>query len=162
MGATYTSNDYALLMEEPPDGYNHGRAAGTSSDDERKSSHRSLDGKDWQVLELYRDGGYAIAWPGDMGTRGNRDVLAPDEFVNFDVLQPLVEERLGFTYAEVKRVYGLRGQPSRENVRIRNVLDARILELYDAGANMFKFAEVVGMKQRTMNRAVARAKGAEA
>ena len=140
------------LMGEPPGGFNHGRHNGLS-----------LDTKDHQQYELRFTGGFGIAHPFDGGTKGNgpngRNVLAPGEYVDTTILRLEVEKRLGATYAEIAVLYGSKRLDDEQRER-RSTIDTVMLKLQRAGANMYQFAEVVGMNQRTMNRALVRAREA--
>ncbi len=130
------------LMQEPPHGFNHGvKNRGTSLE---------CDG----VFGFRVNGGWTIVWPGNGGTKGNRHVLAEDEYVDEDVLALEIEDRLGHSLEDVKAAYSQRGRITPEHKVVRDDIDAKILSLYEAGANMFQFALYVGMNQRTMNRAI--------
>ncbi len=154
------------LMEEPPGGHNsgHKRVSYTTDvyDAERVSptgTHRvSLDTNPLQDLH----GGWGVKHPGHGGTRGNPGgaVVHPDEYVDTDLLRAMALDEFGYTAEQVAAVYHTKKIKS-DLTQLRADMDARILGLRRAGANMYQFADAVGINQRTMNRALVRAEEAE-
>jgi hypothetical protein len=105
------------------------------------------------VLDPARGGREAAA----LGMTAHRGVLHPDEYVDFFTLREQVEEALGFTYAEVSAAYS-DGRPTAEQRQQREKIDARMLALSRAGGNMAEFAKAVGISEKTVDRALARAR----
>jgi hypothetical protein len=103
------------------------------------------------------------------GLTAHRGVLAPEEAVDLDVLRPMVEDALGFTYAEIAAAYR-EGRPSKDTLQLRARIDARLLELSRSGGNMIELAKALGWpievgargeRSSKMARALARARQAE-
>lgn len=108
--------------------------------------------------------------PDNGGITSHRGVLHPDEYVDQNLLQELVERELGFTYEQVRSVYR-EGRPSAESRELRAQIDARLLALSDAGGSMLHLARAFGWKIdeagetggencRTLERALERARAA--
>jgi hypothetical protein len=115
------------------------------------------------VVHFMAEGGWSV----ERGT-AHRGVLTADEwrFLDRDALVADIEERLGFTLAELRSVYRS-GRMSDAQRLLRARIDARLLELQRAGGNMSALARVLGWKcdARTreswvMRRALARARAA--
>lgn len=87
----------------------------------------------------------------------HRGVLHPDEYVDVPRLRALVEERLGFGIDELRTVYR-QGRKSRRQLELRQRIDARLLELREAGGNMELLARVTGVDRKVVGRAIARAR----
>lgn len=101
-----------------------------------------LDGG-WTAIETHRG---SQGWtPGarDAGMTSHRGVLHPDEHVDGDALREAVESELGFTYDDVHAVYR-RGRLSASSQELRGRIDARLLELATAGANVAALGRVLG------------------
>lgn len=133
--------------------------------------------------EMVEDGGGADGWfvvhsqdnkDENGGVTSHRGVLHPDEYVDEDLLQQMIEDELGFTYEQIRSAYpdtpGSVSLPLRE---LRSQIDARLLALLRAGGNMLAFARALGWSVsvnsrtrrpdcRKMDRALARARKAEA
>jgi len=82
------------------------------------------------------------------GMTTHEGVLHPDEYVDLARLQALVEPLLGFTYDEVHSVFK-QGPKSAEQRVLRSRIDARILEVYEAGGNMVELGRALGLEVRT-------------
>lgn len=150
-----TTEDYASLMEEPSGGHNHGRMDGNTLDtDESVAFGFRFDGG-WHVADIRSNKDEAG------GLVSHRGVLAPAEYVDPDVLRPMVEEALGFTVDDVTSVYTSRGRFRNDLRQLRARIDARLLALSRSGGNMAALARSLGINPRTMERALARARAAE-
>jgi hypothetical protein len=149
------------LMQEPPGGYNHGRAA--SSDPEAEGRYVPLGVREQQAAAFMREGrGFTVVLEGDehdAGMTAHRGVLQPGEYVDFFALRSKVEAALGYTYAQISAAYAT-GRPQADQRQLRDKIDARLLALSVAGGNMTVLAKVLGMGHATMERALARAKEA--
>lgn len=158
------SDDLAGLMQEPPGGQNHGRKATADGyADFDGEAHDFLIDEGWSVVDIHERKERAG------GLTGHRGVLAPDDEVDRDVLQALVERELGFTYEEIASVYR-EGRPSTTTLQLRDEIDARLLELSRSGGNMIELAKALGWsienghrgeRSKQMERALARARGEE-
>jgi hypothetical protein len=93
----------------------------------------------------------------EAGMVAHRGVLHSDEHVDPDALRAEMEEALGFTYADVSAAYK-NGRPTAEQRQLRDKIDARLLALSRAGGNMALFARVFGVSEKTLDRALVRAK----
>ena len=102
--------------------------------------------------EWLRDGGWHVV----RGT-AHRGVLHPDEYVDVPRLRAEVEHRLGFGFDELGAVYR-QGRKSDTQLELRARIDARLLELREAGGNMELLAHVVGVDRKVIGRAMARAR----
>ena len=136
------------LMQEPPGGENHGRLNGVS-----------MNGG--VGFDMRLGAGYHIVDRHHGGVRGNPggNVLHPVEYVDPAVLSVQVEEEFGFTKAEVHSVYTVK-KLRHDQRRLRDAIDARVLALSRSGGNMALLARVLEVNPRTMERALARARGA--
>lgn len=163
-------SDLAQVIEEPAGGHNHGRTR--SGSDPRSGDRRiPLDVASAQAEEFVRSGGWTIVHVKDgdrAGVHAHRGVLHPDEFVDSGVIETLVENELGFTLDEVRSVYR-QGRKSDAQLALRARIDARLLEIAETGGSMLELARVFGwdidaggkgQNCRTMERALARARGA--
>jgi hypothetical protein len=94
------------------------------------------------------------------GSRGgmvaHRGVLHPDEYVNEASLLCEAEDRFGFTLLDVRGVYR-QGPKSAATLARRAQIDARLLELAEAGGNMAALARIFEMDPDVFGRATARA-----
>lgn len=151
---TIEDDDFASLMEEPPGGHNHGRMDGYT-----------LDTQEMVTADFRYAGGFGIAHEGEGGTRGNPRtndaILGEDEFVDEGLLRRMVEEELGFDLDLVRTIYSSK-YLSPDLRATRTSIDARILELYESGANMNAFSRVTGIHRQTMDRARQRAQSVRA
>lgn len=96
----------------------------------------------------------------DMGMTAHRGVLHPDEYVDPATLRAAAEESLGFTYAEVSAAYK-NGRPAADQRQLREKIDARLLALSRAGGRMVTMASVFGLNEKTIDRALVRARDTE-
>lgn len=116
----------------------------------------------WQVVGP-RHGGWLDGGFGDRcGLVSHRGILHPDEYVDKPRLVSTLERELGFTIADVRAVY-CQGRPSRAKLELRARVDARMLELAEAGGNMALLARLLGYYVHngscsTLARAMARAR----
>jgi hypothetical protein len=106
---------------------------------------------------------------GEAGIRSHRGVLHPDEYVDTEELRSAVEAELGFSYDEARAVYR-QGRMTEAQLELRARIDARLLELAEAGGNMLALARCLGWRInggrsgeggascRTMERALKRAR----
>lgn len=144
--------DFAAIMEEAPGGQNHGRMNGSPLDDR------------YSGVDLRLGEGFSIVSESEGGTKSftpnGRLTLPSDVYVDTEVLQAQVEEKLGFTYEQIASVYSVKRLPDHLR-QLRDDIDRRMLALSRAGGNMAEFARIVGLNQRTMERALARARNAE-
>lgn len=115
------------------------------------------DGRGLEELGFLIDGGWTAVdttrgtarntgfTPGarDAGMTSHRGTLHSDEYVDHEALRPLVEDGLGFTYDDVHAVYR-RGRLSASTLELRARIDARLLELANAGANVAQLGRVLG------------------
>lgn len=104
--------------------------------------------------------GWHVVECGKGGTRGHRGVVHPDEYVNAAALRAMVERELGYTLDDLRRAYQGRGRRTAAQRARRAEVDARLLTLADAGANMDLFGRVMGLNESTLDRALARARAA--
>jgi hypothetical protein len=140
----------AELMEEPAGGGNRGRRA--SDHPSLEGRHLPLDADSWQAAEFLRGGGWTIITSGG-GERqrsgmtsdaaNQHAVLHPDEYVSPEALRELVERELGFTYDQIHSVYR-QGRLSDGQRELRTRIDARLLALSRAGANMALLGRTLG------------------
>lgn len=128
-----------------------------------------------EAADFKAAGGWSIATVSDGGGRGHgltshRGVLHPDEYVDEGLLSEMVLEALGFTLDEVRYAYRP-GRPASDVLALRRRIDARLLEVHDAGGNTTALARVFGWplsasgggdRCRNMERAVSRARAARA
>ena len=91
------------------------------------------------------------------GVTSHRGVLHPDEYVDKSRLLVEVERRLGFTSAELRKVY-VQGRKSRAQRELRARIDRRLHEVADAGGNLAALARVLDVDPKTFSRAVGRAR----
>jgi hypothetical protein len=125
-----------------------------------RTTHEARD-----VLATTRDGWRVVspqARGGDdrCGMTAHRGVLHPDEYVNMAELVPAVEQRLGFTLDELRDVYR-QGRLSPRRLELRARVDARFLELRDAGGNLELLARVTGVDRKVIGRGLARGRVAD-
>lgn len=77
------------------------------------------------------------------GTTSHRGVVHPDEFIDQERLRAAACQELGFTPLQVAAVY--RQGPLSPGARVlRNRIDARLLELANAGGLMIELARALG------------------
>lgn len=163
----------AQLMEEPPGGPNHGRTAPNelvSQDQNGAKRWLPLGTSDHQAAEFLRGGGWRIVthsggeWNRSGGT-AHRGVLHPDEHVDTEALQAMVEHELGFSYGQVRSVYR-QGRLTAQQRELRGAIDARLLALSRSGANLMALGRLLGFEVdeargcQTIRRALRRAEEA--
>jgi hypothetical protein len=157
------TSDIREIMEEAPGGPNHGRAA--SNNPEGEGRWVDLSESAAQAAEFMRDGGFIVgsmeggAQQERAGITSHRGVLRGDEYVDGFRLRDLVEENLGFSYAEISAVYRP-GRLTADQRELRARIDARLLALSRAGGNMDALARVLRWDPKTMDGALARARAA--
>jgi hypothetical protein len=112
----------------------------------------------WSVVSP-REGG----WDGRGGLTAHRGALHRDEWrwLDLERVARLAEAELGFTRNQLHQAYrqGRKSAPQRE---LRARIDARFLELRNAGSNLELLARVTGVERKTIGRALKRALAAEA
>lgn len=112
-----------------------------------------------EARDFLSTGGWSVVSTrrGGSGLTAHRGVLHPDEYVDVPRLRALVEPRLGFTLDELGSVYR-QGRKSAAQLELRGRIDARLLELREAGGNMELLARVMGVDRKVVGRAMARAR----
>lgn len=171
--AVATENDLRQLMEEPPGGTNHGRAA--SADPATFGRHETLgttehdfEAGGFSIVDTAygSTAGTSIYGAVDAGMTSHRGVLRPHEYVDADELRVQFENAFGFTVDAVHSVYR-QGRLSADQGELRARIDARLLALSRAGANMTAVCRVLGFEgtpgtwPRPLKNALARARAAE-
>lgn|SRR5574340_5084 len=162
--------EFESVMQEPPGGENYGRMASSNPNDEGRML--PLDVLSMQERDMLQQGGFSIIEAdrgsgrtgdtyggGDMGMTAHRGVLHEDEYVDEEILRLMVEKRLGLTYAEIAAVYKA-GKPTIEQRQQRIRVDATMLALSRSGANLQAVALALGLSEKTIDRALARAREA--
>lgn len=151
------------ILAEQPGGDNGGRVnepVRVKDDDVSATRGTPLDGvtadflrgDGWQTASA--EGGRQLE---QSGLTTHRGVLHPDEYVDFFELREQVEADFGFTYAEVSAAYK-QGRPTAEQRQLREKIDARLLALSRAGGNMDQLGKALGLPERTLDSALARAR----
>jgi hypothetical protein len=102
------------------------------------------------LAAIFGASGYTIARVRDeesrrAGITAHTGVVHPDEFVDEALLTWMAEEELGFTADEVHGVYR-QGRKSEAQVRLRDRIDARLLEVEESGGCMTELARVFGLR----------------
>ena len=155
--------DTQSIMSEPPVGGNNGSSTHVWVDEEgaprvtRRHHDLRLAQLDQRGLETDGSRFGVVAGKAEGGLVAHRGVLHPDEFVDWFVLREQVEADLGFSYADVSAAYG-GGRPTAEQRQLREKIDARLLALSRAGGNMEQLAKVLELSEKTIDRALARAR----
>ena len=172
------------IMKQPPGEPNFGRrkamdddgewgqfpldAAGMQARDiltppDAQESDPSAFGAGVSMVDTARGGGGRSGQTygaGDAGMVAHRGTLHPDEYVDFFALREAVEADLGYAYADVTFAYA-NGRPSTEQRQLREKIDARLLALSRAGGNMEQLAKALGISEKTIDRALKRAREVE-
>ncbi len=136
-----THEDLEALMSERPDGV-----------EQQPDESENLEG--FRVVTAGNISGY------DAGMSAHRGTLHPDEYVDPFVLREAAEQQLGFTYADVSAAYKA-GRPTAEQRELRDRIDARLLALSREKASLITLAHVLNLDEKTLDRALARAKAAD-
>lgn len=105
-------------------------------------------------------GGFSVIDRTDGGMVAHRGTLHPDEYVDSATLREAAEASLGFTYEEISSVYR-QGPLAPEQRQLRERIDARLLALSRAGGAMATLASVLKLNEKTVDRALARARDVE-
>jgi hypothetical protein len=133
-----SKEDFEALMQERPDGI------------ETDQADEFWDG--FSIVSLGNEDA------NDAGMVAHRGVLHEDEYVDEPLLKLMIERRLGFTYEQIRSAY--RQGPTSANTRqLRDKIDARLLALSRSGGVLALLAQAVGLNEKTIDRALARAKG---
>lgn len=112
--------------------------------------------------------GWDYATPGadyGVGLTAHRGVLHPDDYVDTNVVQEAVLERLGFSLDEVRSVYR-QGPLSSAQRELRARIDARLMEIAEDGGLMKELGRALGWAVKangtcqTLSNALARAREA--
>ena len=158
------TEDVKGLMEETPGGENHGYSVVSYNDDHAgpQVTRRDLAGR---LVRMDQGGGYTrdempfgvVSGKDEGGLVAHRGVLAPGEYVDGFVLRDAVQADLGFTYGDVASAYAL-GRPTTEQRQLREKIDSRLLALSRAGGNMEQLAKALGLSEKTVDRALRRAR----
>jgi hypothetical protein len=126
------------------------RAEARTSPEARHFMNDLHDG--WRIVSG-KSGGF-----GDRcGLTAHRGVLHPDEYVDEMRVLVAVERQLGFMLIDVWEAYG-QGRKSAAQRAQRERIDARLLEIADAGGNLELLARVLEVDRKTIGRALARAR----
>lgn len=96
------------------------------------------------------------AW-GDAGIVSHRTVLHEDEYVDAETLADQIEQEFGYTTEEVAAVYR-QGPKTATQREFRTHIDARLLALSLSGASMVAVGKALGLTEKTIERALARAR----
>lgn len=151
------------IMSEPPGGDNHGFAVGFYKDDD-DTQHKSRRDQSMRLQRLEQvglgadgSGVSVVSGKDEGGLVAHRGVLAPGEYVDGFVLRDAVQAELGFTYGDVASAYAL-GRPTTEQRQLREKIDSRLLALSRAGGNMEQLAKALGLSEKTVDRALRRAR----
>jgi hypothetical protein len=122
-------------------------------EDERRRARTPAVARDF----LRSTTGWHAVGRGHGGTVAHRGVLHPDEYV--DDLRVLIEaeRHLGFTIADLWEVYR-QGRKSAAQRALRARIDARLLEVANAGGNLTLLGQVMEVNPETFQRALARAR----
>lgn len=140
-----TDKDFEALMSEAPDGNDYARGRVEAELYEEDGSHA----------------GFHLVGQGvpfeDGGMVAHRGPVHPDEYIDQDVLRDAAEAALGFTSEEVSSAYPRGGRLSPELRQLRDRIDTRLLALSHAGG-LPKLAEIFGLNEKTLDRALARAR----
>ena len=90
----------------------------------------------------------------------HRGVLHPDVYIDVKTLRESVESALGHTYEDVSSAYTT-GRPTVEQRQLRERIDSRLLALSRSGGNMALLARTMEMSEKTIDRALTRAREVE-
>lgn len=135
----------AGLMPDPLPGHSSVNSRGEGVD---PSVTRRSAGMDPEDADFLLAGGWSVVdirWGDEEngGLTAHRGVLHPDDYVDRDLLAALVFDRLGFTPDEVESVYRVGGMTGDQKA-LRSRIDARLLEVSEAGGNMLELAKALG------------------
>lgn len=153
-------DEIAALMQESPVADNHGRKFpevrlaedGTYISHGRRPA-QSLSAETNEASQALHDLGSLAVAPGDetyFGMVAHRGVLTEDEAANLDWqnVERRVEALLECTFEELATAYGA-GRPDADRLARRGEIDAKLLEIQEAGGNMHQLAVVLGWPVRT-------------
>lgn len=102
---------------------------------------------------LFENGWHVVSIKGgdeEGGVTSHRSVLQPGEYVDTGALRTAVEAELGFTYDDVHSVYR-QGRLSDSQGELRARIDARLLALSRAGAQVHLLGRLLGLRMRPAN-----------
>lgn len=157
----------AGLMPDPLPGHSsvNSRGDGVDPSVTRRSANLDPEAADfmmaggWSVVSI-KDGGESGG-----GLTSHRGVLHPDEYVDEEALALLVADYLGFGLDEIRSVYR-QGRKTEVQVELRGRIDARMLEVVEAGGSAHEMGRALGWPVtstencQTVDRALARARAA--
>ncbi len=134
-----------------------GRRAGQRTSPEASDFLRD-NPEGWRVVSR-RSAGFGRG--GDVADRcglvAHSGVIHPDEYVDWLALGDEVRRRLGVSRADLDAAY-CQGRKSAATAALRDRIDARLLEVAEAGGNMTRLADVLFLDTQTIGRALARAR----
>jgi hypothetical protein len=128
-------------------------ATTTSLHDERRRARTPAVARDFMTST---DGWHVIDH-GKGGTVAHRGVIHPAEYVDVPALGREVRRLLGVTRADLDTVY-CQGRKSAAQRELRERIDARLLDVAEAGGNMTLLAQVLNLDTQTIGRALTRAR----
>jgi hypothetical protein len=151
--------EIAALMEEQPHGENHGRSAPSDPGEDEPVRWNSLNSGTWRAHDLLRSEGDGVVDTSrgssegstygarDAGMHAHRGVLRGDEWIEYERLAKLAEERLGASREMLRAVYGGRagGPLPGRLMPIRNAVDRRLATV----ENIALLAEWLGLQEIT-------------
>lgn len=163
----------AGLMPDPLPGHSSVNSRGEGVDPSVTRRSAELDPEDADFMSA---GGWSVVdirWGDEEngGLTSHRGVLHPDEYVDTDALADAVAHELGFTMDEIRAAYRP-GRPRADVLDLRARVDARLLEVAEAGGNMVELGRALGWVMspptpsgggescRNVERALARARAA--
>jgi hypothetical protein len=133
-----SKEDFEALMQERPDGIETDQS-----------------GEFWDGFSIVSIGNEDV---NDAGMVAHRGILHEDEYVDEPLLKLMIERRLGFTYEQIRSAYR-QGPTSADTRQLRDKIDSRLLALSRSGGLMTPLAQAIGLNEKTLDRALARAKG---
>jgi hypothetical protein len=154
------------IMEETPEGPNSGVSHGAYVDEQgsprrtRNHLNMRLAKLDQRGLETVGSRYGVVSGKEDGGLVAHRGVLHPDEYVDPLALSLAVRAELGVSIFDIGFAYKM-GRPTAEQRQLRDEIDSRLLALSRAGGNMTQAAQAFGISEKTVDRALTRAKSVE-
>lgn len=88
----------------------------------------------------------------------HRGVLHPDEYIQAEVLERMLEENLGVSLQEFDAAYRSRGRPTAQVEATREKVDAVFLDVVDEGGNVEELSRVLGIARARIYDAAERAR----